>query len=799
MTSNNLGDKQRLNAIIIIAMLITLLGCGSSTADNNEVNDPIIDNVTVPDSTPDPFHFTPITNAPLASKNASEVIQISGINTSVDVNVIGGFISINDEHFTQSTQSVSDGDSIAVQLIAANTVDTTLTAQITVGDFTTDFAVTTTPSVMASATKLMFNLDTIHSINNVSQFQREKFITIHASHTENDWYNVGVNESSDLISEFIEGYDVYFGRDTGGMRYQLSLLNESAVQSGYANANTMTDIGGNIRWSYKTALDARAQSQRQHEHRNQNMVIAAQQHPYWPDGKDTGQGWAFSQQATPDEPFGTATGDYMGQYIAKYFNKNDGVDIYGQPKPKYVEVMNEPLFELVDIAEQPSDIAQIFQFHINIAKAIKSIKIDNEQVNSDVLVGGYTVAFPDFDKQDFARWEQRDKAFIDLAGDDMDFISLHLYDFPSFQNREELRSGSNIEATFDMLEHYMYLTLGEVKPFLVSEYGAQVHGLFNQPWLAERDWYHLRAINSQLMSFLERADNIEMAIPFIPVKAEWGRESETVPYYTRLMRQKKEIEGQSGDEYVYTDMVKFYQLWSEVNGTRVDSYSNDSDFQLDAYVDGNNAFLIINSLEKTHKMVDVSVLGIDKDKINKISIKQLTHNNNQTSLNETDLITLDELAEYSIKSESTVIIKLELLDAVELAHQQIETKYYAETYKRSITANKAEIFSINNVVIAETGEALLRLGLGREHGKSLQPTVTVNGNPISVNPDYRGYDQYNQGQGRLQYFGVIEIPIPNTYLDINNDIDVKFEDDGGFITSISMQYFAQSKPLNHFE
>lgn len=103
MTSNNLGDKQRLNAIIIIAMFITLLGCGSSTADNNEVNDPKIDNVIVPDSTPDPFHFTPITNAPLASKNASEVIHISRTNTSADVNVTGEFItSISMQYFAQS-------------------------------------------------------------------------------------------------------------------------------------------------------------------------------------------------------------------------------------------------------------------------------------------------------------------------------------------------------------------------------------------------------------------------------------------------------------------------------------------------------------------------------------------------------------------------------------------------------------------------------------------------------------------------------------------------------------------------
>ncbi|MEZ9138790.1 MULTISPECIES: hypothetical protein [unclassified Shewanella] len=588
--TQNLINTLSLSALVMLTSSI-LIGCGGNDSSNSDLSEQIPPVISEPvDDTADQLSFARQEDIPLGVLITSETVTVSGINTTVDISILGGEFSINGENFQLAEASINNGDTITVQLMSSDTFDTESSATLTIGQQQVIFSVKTLEALSQVNTKLSFNLDTAHLINGVDSFERDKFITLHASHTENDWYSVGVNESDDLITEFVEGYDVYFGRDTGGMRYQLSLMPESASKNGFIDPEMASNNGGNARWSYTSNTDDIAITKRKHEHRNQKMVVAAQQHPYWPDGKDTGQGWSFSQTDTQDEPLGTATGDYMGQFVAKFFNKNDGVDIYGQPKPRYIEVMNEPLYELVDYSETPAALNQVFEFHNAVAQAIKAVKIDNIAVNDDVLIGGYTVAFPDFEKDNFERWETRDKAFIDIAGNNMDFISLHFYDFPAFQDRTEIRAGSNIEASFDMLEHYMQLTLNEVKPFLVSEYGAQTHSLFNQPWLPYRDWFHLKAINSQLMSFLERPDQIEMAIPFIPVKAEWGRISDTVPYYTRLMRQKFEKVGDTGDEYVYTDMVKFYQMWSEVNGKRVDSFSTDLDFQLNAYVNDNQVF-----------------------------------------------------------------------------------------------------------------------------------------------------------------------------------------------------------------
>ena len=96
------------------------------------------------------------------------------------------------------------------------------------------------------------------------------------------------------------------------------------------------------------------------------------------------------------------------------------------------------------------------------------------------------------------------------------------------------------------------------------------------------------------------------------------------------------------------------------------------------------------------------------------------------------------------------------------------------------------------------GEAILRLGIGRDHGKSLQPTVKINGINLVVPTDFRGYDQIKGKQftGRDNYFGVIEIPVPLSALQATNSITVEFSDDGGFVSTAALQVFTSTAAIN---
>lgn len=613
------------------------------------------------------------------------------------------------------------------------------------------------------------NLNVKHSVGDFSTFDRSKFIVIHANSTENEWG--GDNFTPDLKDHFLNGNDVYLGRDTGGITWNLNQIQEDPTRSGFANPSEIASRGLIARNNF-----ANNTSIHQYENRK-NAVVAAQLHPFWTgeSQKATGQGWKL---ASP-----TATGEYMGRYFNEFHGGN------GQKKPAFVEVINEPAYEaLGGKHDYTNSIQEIADFHVEVADAIRV-------QDPNLKIGGYTTAFPDFEVGDFKRWNNRWKLFMDVAGDKMDFWSIHLYDFGSIRGGEkELRSGSNVEATFDMMEHYSQLSFNKVKPFVISEYGAQTHDYNNDAWSSYRDWLHVKASNSQLMSFLERPETIASAINFVVVKAEWGFNStKNIPYPSRLMRKANEPASYTG-EWVYTDMVKFFELWKNVNGTRVDSTTSDLDIQVDAYVDGNKGYVILNNLNFEATTINLRVFDGNYVNVNSIVKKHLTLSGGDTTVLNEETFTAP-ISSVELGAESTIILEYTFDTDITINKTSEEKKYYATTYLKSISASQPNTFSINNIVKGTYGEAVLRIGVGREHGKSLHPSVKINGQTINVPTDWRGYDQAE----RERFFGVLEIPVSFDVLQTNNTIEVEFSDAGGHISSVSMQVFNFSDNIREID
>lgn len=309
----------------------------------------------------------------------------------------------------------------------------------------------------------------------------------------------------------------------------------------------------------------------------------------------------------------------------------------------------------------------------------------------------------------------------------------------------------------------------------------------------------MRATNKLLMSFLERPDVIAKTIPFIVVKAEWGRteqNGQSIPYGPRLMVQEFERTGDSSQtDWVYSDIELFYNLWSEVNGTRVDTWSSDLDIQVDAYVDGDTAYVILNNLEFDETNVNLHAFGIDTANITAVNIKHLKADDWISSIDETNSSELPD--SITLDGEGTAIIKVTYNSDININQTNDEVKYYASDYKQAITENTDITFNINDVTVGNTGEAILRLGIGRDHGKSLMPTVKVNGTDLTVPSDFRGYDQItgDVNPGRDNYFGVIEIPVALSALNENNTVTIRFNDTGGFVSTAALQVFNTSQAL----
>ncbi|MGY6649801.1 T9SS type A sorting domain-containing protein [Wenyingzhuangia sp. IMCC45574] len=617
----------------------------------------------------------------------------------------------------------------------------------------------TTITIAQEKVSVRVNVNVKHIVGGVSEFDRSKFITIHSNQMENEWD--GENFTSDLRADFLEGYDVYLGRDTGGITWNLNYMEEDPTRPGYADPNRIVVKGRNSRNNYAS---------KSHLHKyeaRKNHVVGAQLHPFWTGESQIatrGTGWKL---ASP-----TATGEYMGRYFNEFHGDN------GQPLPKWVEVINEPAYEALGGKKNyTNSLQEIADFHVEVADAIKA-------QNPNLKVGGYTVAFPDFETGDFQRWINRDKLFIDVAGEKMDFWAWHLYDFPAIGGRVDLRSGSNLEATFDMHDQYSMLQLGHTKQYVISEYGAQTHDYNNQPWGPYRDWLFLRAQNSMMMSFMERPQDIAIAIPFTIVKAEWGfNHDKNLPYGARLMRKTNEPASYTG-EWVYTERVKFYQLWKNVKGMRVDSYASDLDIQLDAYIDGNKGYVILNNLEFVDKEIELDVFDHIGVKVNAIQQKHLKLSGDVPVLEDKSIAT--NTTSLTLGAGATMILEYEFENNITLNETSNEVKYYADSYLKSIVANEKNQFNINNVTKpSDYGEGVLRVSIGRDHGSVIIPKVWLNGVELVVPEDYRGYNQADKGR----FFGTLEIPVSYGLLNTDNVVSVAYPDNGGHVSSVLLQVF----------
>ncbi len=632
-------------------------------------------------------------------------------------------------------------------------------------------ALLATTSAISAQTQIDVRLNVRHKVGDVDSFDRQKFINFHATHDEGDWDQDNVVES--LRDELLVKYDVYLGRDTGGIKNALQSAPEDSLRSGFVSPAYIKQQGAMARKRYAADVES-------HKYEKYSELILCNQFaPFYPNGEKLKSGWALSHTNSPEEPFGTASGEYYGRFVKEFFGEGGES---GKPRPKYCEVINEPLWDLYDMPNAPrKGLIDLFRFHSTVAKEVR-------KYNPTVKVGGYCTAFPDFDVDNFVRWDQRWKTFIDIAGEDMDFFTIHLYDFPCHTaHGMQYRKGSNVEATMDLLEQYSMLRLGETKPLMISEYGAQTHK-YNDVWSPYRDWLRIKSTNSMMLQFMARADKINIAMPFLMLKSEWAYNAEkNKVHQARIMRREGEPETFTGD-YIFADVFRLYELWADVKGTRVVSKSDNLDIMCDAYVDGNKAYVIVNNLDFESVEFNLNINGFAKAATS-IEVRHLYLEGGEQGAPVLDVKEVKRVKKLTIKPEATYILCYKFKRPINIDNLCEEVKYYASDYMQAIAKGRSVEFDISGVQIAESGRAILRLGIGREHGKELYPQIEFNGVAVESPTNHKGDDQ----RDRKSFFGVVEVELPYNLLKESNTVSITFPDSGGYVATATMQVYNISK------
>lgn len=95
------------------------------------------------DTTPDPFAFVDQIDVALDTAVTSNAITVRGLTYGTPISITGGKYSINDGHFTDAPGTIVDGDEVRIQITSANSYATRASAELSVGDVTGGFSVTT--------------------------------------------------------------------------------------------------------------------------------------------------------------------------------------------------------------------------------------------------------------------------------------------------------------------------------------------------------------------------------------------------------------------------------------------------------------------------------------------------------------------------------------------------------------------------------------------------------------------------------------------------------------------------------
>ncbi len=478
-------------------------------------------------------------------------------------------------------------------------------------------------------------------------------------------------------------------------------------------------------------------------------------------------------------------------------------------RPEYWEPFNEPFIKAFDPiftsgGNSPSQV--ITEMSIWFREMAKKIHDTPELGKMKVI--GFSDAFPSFERRGFTNWRDREKKFIDLAGAEMDAISVHPYDGVNVTGQANGRSGSNSEAILDLIETYTALKFGTPKKLAITEFGViEDNSLYPETFSDSESALTIRGLNSMLFNFLEREDNIEISIPFITGRADFWYNNDdaiptkpyipalVVPTALRTTRNPNPPNLYRSNDLVLAWKANFYRLWKNVEGERAMVSSDDLDIQAQLFVKGSKAYLILNNLDEADRDVNLNFISGGTN-IDNVLVKSVVVNGTQNPIYDNGTSSSAMPGTVSLKNGETKVFEITYSNPVAFTKTIVRERYFGNPVGVSLdaefapvlkaSANTEHVFNFSDVDLGDIndGKAVLRLGVGvpqtvefnpnqgANEGLDIIPTeVKVNGTPITLPTNWKGYDQSD----RIEFFGLLEMNVPYSLLNAgNNSVSIKY-------------------------
>ena len=583
---------------------------------------------------------------------------------------------------------------------------------------------------LAQPVEVTLNPDCVRSIGGVTQFNRNQFITVHEAFGSNDMTENDVHYLENVL-------DARYGRDGGFLSWMAGSVGADPKDPDMPNMDDL-DV---ILKKYRSEVDSFRMTP---EHMREVVFCT---HP-------------DLMHAMPGNTFaawGPRTYEGVAEFTAQLLKRGFSDD----ERPRYLEVFNEPFVKAKEIH---TTVEALSEQHNVVAKRVK-------ELNPDVLVGGYSAAWVEVEDRNFEHWNSWQKTFMDIAGENMDFWSYHIYDGVNVMGSPRNRTGSNTEAIMDLIDSYSHIKFGVAKPIMITEYGKIPEGNMSaMPYSKERAAGMLYSAMGQLFTFMDHPDRLLKTIPFILGRATWTydmtpdyKPGDANPY----LLWRKDADG----NFVETDLSLFYQFWIGVEGEWRKTSSSNPDVRVHMLADGNRLNVALMNLDTEAK--SVSFQGLESLSAERISLRTLTMNCEAPVLEQRMMDRIPTALELA--PGEAALLMIDRVDDAKPVSTVREHRVYATEYLKNIKANKPVVFTFEDIPKGR-GSAVLRLSPGRALGKQPLPSsIKLNGKELAVPSNWAGDDQ----AGRKNFFGMIEFDVPTKLLKKESRLEIVWPDSGG--------------------
>lgn len=499
-------------------------------------------------------------------------------------------------------------------------------------------------------------------------------------------------------------------------------------------------------------------------------------------------------------PVGTANG-YLTPTNAEAFADIctyavSNLVLYNSPTPDFFEFLNEPS----GIANwgyhwAPDAYDILFRFCNTFGQTLHN-------AFPDIQICAPSYSWPYMESGDnFTDWEEKYARFAYAEDGHIDCYSQHLYerDYSSgygsinqyaaqYETDNKILSQGKLRAHLDLIDNYSHrISNGQLPSYVFTEAAALIYSNSAPNYVRRNtitDWEPQDFFNASkvlstfILTLMERPDRTEKFVPFINLRADhWTTNYPWVVYH-------ESPGGTNQADYTETEFVNFLKMWSDVSGDFLFSTSGDSDKILSkAFFSSNAVYIVAQNIFSNY--VSVSFQNSPgANTISSIDCKRYRKSANGTIYFYDWHPANFDLNNVVLYPDELIILKATLTGSIVFSEPHLDEQlYYGNKYMLPITANNEKRFGMTlPTPMPNTEYIYLDMGLSRSGGFTSNPIyVRINDTYDLALPDL------SNSIGITAYWKTTRLPVPSAYLNAGyNTVQVKFPDDGGYITSCKL-------------